>query len=95
MCGPDESMSEPNDDKQQSEKSPKEVSHAMLKSDLPLILHKTTHTQNENGKFILQSLLQYIYSRHIVKEPNTKKCVIKGDDLCFLGPYDTMSIFHP
>ncbi len=31
----------------------------------------------------------------LVKEPNSKKCVIiKEDNLCVMGPYETMSRFH-
>ncbi len=31
----------------------------------------------------------------LVKEPNTKKCNIKRDNLCVTGPYETMSRFDP
>ncbi len=33
--------------------------------------------------------------KHLLKEPNTKKCIIKRDNVCVTGPYETMSRFHP
>ncbi len=32
---------------------------------------------------------------NIVGEPNLKNCIIKGDNLCVVGPYETMHRFYP
>ena len=40
-----------------------------------------------NCEYSVMIILQYL-----VKEPNLKKCVIKGDNLCATGPYETR--FH-
>ena len=34
-------------------------------------------------------------SSEISQGAKLKKCVIKGDNLCVTGPYETMSRFHP
>ena len=42
-----------------------------------------------NSEYSVMIILQYL-----VKESNSKECVIKGDNLCVTGPYETMSRFH-